>query len=66
MKKISAKKPFVKATPQASQWSERTGKDKDSANMSEGQVKKKRKPFVRKSFEQKKALMAENKCFICE
>ena len=66
-KKISAKKSFVKATPQASQWSEKAGKDKDSANKSEGQVKRnKRKSFARKSFGYKKTLMAENKCFICE
>ena len=31
VKKISTKKSFVKVTPQASQWSERAGKDKDSA-----------------------------------
>ena len=61
VKKNSAKKSFVKATPQALQWSERAGKDKDSANKSEGQAKRnKRKSFARKSFEHKKTLMAEN------
>ncbi|MCO5603050.1 hypothetical protein L7F22_057193 [Adiantum nelumboides] len=65
-KKNSAKQPFVKRTPQASQGSGKDSKGKTPAKPNWKQGNKKEKQSERKTEEQKKALMAEGKCFKCE
>ncbi|MCO5578132.1 hypothetical protein L7F22_031970 [Adiantum nelumboides] len=65
-KKNSARKYFLKEAPKVTQEPARAWKGKATAEPAKGPAKKLKRPFSRKSEEQKQVLRTENKCFICE
>ncbi|MCO5592069.1 hypothetical protein L7F22_046063 [Adiantum nelumboides] len=65
-KKNSAKKYVLKEVPKAMQEPAKAWKGKATAEPAKGPAKKWKRPFPRKSEEQRQVLRSENKCFICE
>ncbi|MCO5546973.1 hypothetical protein L7F22_000412 [Adiantum nelumboides] len=65
-KKNSAKKYVLKEVPKATQEPAKAWKGKATAEPTKGPAKKWKRPFPRKSEEQRQVLRSEDKCFICE
>ncbi|MCO5606789.1 hypothetical protein L7F22_060979 [Adiantum nelumboides] len=65
-KKNSTKKYFLKEAPKVTQEPAKAWKSKATAEPTKGPTKKWKRPFARKSKEQKQVLRSKNKCFICE
>ncbi|MCO5555148.1 hypothetical protein L7F22_008690 [Adiantum nelumboides] len=65
-KKNSAKKYVLIEVPKLTQEPGKAWKGKAKAERAKGPAKKWKRPFPRKSEEQRQVLRSENKCFICE